>query len=97
MGGMMGGGDGEGMMGGPGGMGGMMGGPGGMGSRGGMMGGSMGGPSGMRGGDGAGFGGMQSGQQMESPKVPAKFRSTTVVELVVPAPVVKAAAATIKK
>ncbi|WP_309715703.1 hypothetical protein [Armatimonas sp.] len=98
MGGMMGG-DGEGMggmMSGPGGMGGgkSMPGAAGMGS---MGGGRPGGPGGMGGGDGAGFGGMQSGQQMESPKVPAKFRSTTVVELVVPAPVVKTAAATIKK
>ncbi|MCX6366776.1 MAG: hypothetical protein NTX57_08705 [Armatimonadetes bacterium] len=95
MGGMMGGGDGEGMMGGPGGMGGMMGGPGGMGGGKSMPGAA--GMGSMGGGSGAGFGGMQSGQQMESPKVPAKFRSTTVVELVVPAPVVKAAAATIKK
>jgi hypothetical protein len=40
---------------------------------------------------------MQSGQQVDAPKVPAKFRSVTVVELVTPTPVIKTAAATLKK
>ncbi|MBB6049231.1 hypothetical protein [Armatimonas rosea] len=97
----VGGGMGGGMMGGGGldgeGMGGMMMGsgfPGGGGKGGGMM------PGGMMpggGGDASGFGGMQGGQQMEAPKVPAKFRSTTVVELVVAPPVVKTASATTTK
>jgi hypothetical protein len=100
MGGMPGG-PGGGMSGGDGEGGGMMGGGpsmgGGRGGRGMSQGGMMGGGPSMGGGEGAGFGGMQSGQQMESPKVPAKFRSTTVVELVAPVPVVKTAAATTKK
>ena len=94
-GGMMGGGMmGGGMMGG-GMMGGGMGGDGGdgmPGMGGGMMGGGMPGMGG-----GSGFGGMQSGGQIESPQVPAKFRSVTVVDLVPSTLGVKTAAATLKK
>ncbi|WP_395142814.1 hypothetical protein [Armatimonas sp.] len=89
-GGMMGGGmDGEGSMMGGGmqmGGGGMMSGSGGM-----QMGGKMGGSGMQAGGSSGGFGGMQSGEQLESPKMPAKFRSVTVVELVIPAPALKTA------
>lgn len=86
-GGMLGGGGGDepgGMMGGGPmmGSGGMMRGGGGKGSGGPMMGsgGMMGGQGGFP-GAGSGFGGMQSGDQVEAPKAPAKFRSVTVVEL----------------
>lgn len=36
------------------------------------------------GGAGGGFGAMQQGQQLEAPKVPAKFRSVTTVTLAPP-------------